>query len=299
MKLKTSMGVTTGLVLVTLAGYGCVGGPQTQGSPSPNAPPPAGPGDFVETFDSAAGFYNRFATQVVHTPPDVQSWQGDHDDHCGAPTSTRTIHASNPAESFYWCGPAGPASGHVMTSMNTGGYAEADFSPTQSFTSLNKVCWDQNQTDLGERKWTQVVVVPEGTFQANGQRLNYANPEFQDGVQVGDLRISSDTFMFVMLRGSTQTYVGPSFDSNFDGFVTADKARRFKTCITDLENGTVQIDLERQSTTETRVLRGAFPNGAARVIFQDESYDPPKDPPVTPGVPEPFTWHWDNIAITV
>ena len=87
--------------------------------------------------------------------------------------------------------------------------------------------------------------------------------------------------MFVMLRGSTQTYTGPgNYDSNFDGFVTTDKARRFRNCITDLENGTVSIELERESSTEVRVLRGAFPNGPARVIFQDDTYDPPKDPAV-------------------
>jgi hypothetical protein len=106
--------------------------------------------------------------------------------------------------------------------------------------------------------------------------------------------------MFVMLRGSTQTHVGQSiYDSNFDGNdpMIADKARRFRTCITDNENGQVTIELERQTSTEVRVMQGSFPNGPARVIFQDDSYDPPKSPPVL-NVPNPFTWHWDNIAIT-
>jgi hypothetical protein len=180
--------------------------------------------------------------------------------------------------------------------MDTTGYAELDFSPNAAFNNVSKVCWDQNQTELGVRKWTQMVVVPEAVFQANGRQLNYENPGEPVTVD-NDLALSSDTFMFVMLRGSTQTYTGPGvYDSNFDGFTTTDKARRFRTCITDQRNGTVRIELERETSTEVRVLRGSFPSGAARVIFQDNSYDPPKDPPTLP-VSEPFTWHWDNIAV--
>jgi hypothetical protein len=299
MKLKTSMIATSAAVLALVAAYGCVAPPKPTSGAAPNPPPPApAAGGFLETFDSPAGFTNRFLTQVVHgvVPPDVSSWQGDHDDHCGAPTTSRTIHASNPAESFYWCGPSGPASGHIMTSMLTTGYAEVDFSPNQSFNHVTKVCWDQNQTDLGVRKWTQMVVVPEAVFQQNGGQLNYANPG-EPVTQDNGHPISSDTFMFVMLRGSSQTYTGPGqYDSNFDGFTTADKARRFRNCITDLENGTLSIEMERESSTEVRTLKGSFPNGAARVIFQDNTYDAPKDPPPI-AVPSPFTWHWDNIAV--
>ena len=96
-----------------------------------------------------------------------------------------------------------------MTSMLTTGYAEVDFSPNQVFANIKKVCWDQNQTDLGNRKWTQVVVVPEGDFQQNGGQLNYANPALPVTTDNGH-PISSDTFMFVMLRGSSQTYTGPA-----------------------------------------------------------------------------------------
>jgi hypothetical protein len=297
MQIKTSIAGITVVATGLIAAYGCIAPqPQRGAAPANPPPPPAGAGEFVETFDSPAGFTGRFVTQVFHgaLPAEIQTWQGDHDDHCGAPTTSRTISVTNPPASFYWCGPTGPASGHIMTSMLTTGYAEVDFSPNQPIVNTKKVCWDQNQTDLGNRKWTQVVVVPEATYQQNGQRLNYKNP--QEGNQEGDIPITSDTFMFVMLRGSTQTYTGQSnYDSNFDGFTTSDKARRFRNCITDLENGTVRIELERESTTETRVLRGAMPNGAARVIFQDETYDAPKDPAP---VPNPTTWHWDNIAIT-
>jgi hypothetical protein len=100
-----------------------------------------------------------------------------------------------------------------------------------------------------------------------------------------------------MVRGSTQTYVGQTlYDANFAGFTTTDKARRFRNCITDLENGTVRIEMERTSSTDVRTLRGGFPNGQVRVIFQDDTYNAPKD---TPATPNPFTWHWDNILVDV
>jgi hypothetical protein len=288
------------VVLGVLAGYGCIAPGQPSGSVPPNPPPPpAKPGEFVETFDSPAGL-SRFQTQVSMFPPNIATWQADHDDHCSGPTAYRTIDANNPSSFIFWCGPTGPASGHMMTTMDTEGYAEIDFAPNQTVTNIKKVCWDQNQTELGERKWTQVAVVSEATYQANGGKLNYGDPLEQNAIHSQNVPLTGDSFMFVMLRGSTQTHVGQSiYDSNFDGNdpMIADKARRFRTCITDNENGQVTIELERQTSTEVRVMQGSFPNGPARVIFQDDSYDPPKSPPVL-NVPNPFTWHWDNIAIT-
>jgi hypothetical protein len=37
-----------------------------------------------------------------------------------------------------------------------------------------------------------------------------------------------------------------------------------------------------------------MPDGPARVIFQDVSYNPTKD---SSPLVNPFTWHWDNISI--
>jgi len=250
----------------------------------------------VETFDSPDGFYGRFLSEVVNIAPDPSTWQGDHDGHCGAPTTTRTIHASAPTEAIYYCAPAGPATGHIMTSMDTVAYGEVSFSPNQVFTGLDRVCWDQNRTDLGSRKWTQMTVVPEATFQANGGRLDYGNPMFADGPTKDRLRVTGETFMLELLRTATITFRDENvIDSDYSIFTTSDKARRFRTCVTDQENGTVRIELELESTTAVRVQQGAFPNGPARVIFQDASYDPPKDVPATP---DPFTWHWDNIVIS-
>src|SRR5262245_35123721 len=108
MRIKGSIVGVTFVANGLMIGYGCIE-PQPQrpgvAPPPTTRPPAAGPGEFVETFDSPAGFFGRFVTQVFHgaLPPEVQSWQGDHDDHCGPPTTTRTIHVTQPAQSIYWC----------------------------------------------------------------------------------------------------------------------------------------------------------------------------------------------------
>ena len=208
-RMRMSIGSIVGTTLVAGAlalGYGCVAPqppslapPGQPGGPPPSPRPPP-TGVFVETFDSPAGFYNRFVTQILHgvEPPEIAAWSGDHDVHSAGPTTNRTIHSAVRTESFYWCGPTGPESGHIMTSMNTTGYAQVDFAPNQAFTGISRVCWDVNQTDLGGRKWIQVVIVPEATFQANGGRLDYVTPILQDDVAVGGVRISGETFLLEM-----------------------------------------------------------------------------------------------------
>jgi hypothetical protein len=213
---------------------------------------------------------------------------------CGAPTTLRDVHGGNESEFVWWCAPGGdPSTGHMMTSLYTTGYGHVDFAPARSFPHVSRVCWDQNMTEMGGRKWTQVVVVSEEMYQANGGRLEYVLPELQNDVAVNGIALTGDTFMFRSLRGSTTTFVGQNvYDANFAGFVTTDKAQRFRTCISDMENGTVRIET---NYVGTRIQNGSFPNGAARVIFQDVTYNAPKDPASTDSL---ATWHWDNISVS-
>jgi hypothetical protein len=290
------------------AGDVALGAPLVEVTGEPEAtgaaqPAPTEP-QFVATFDTAEDFYDRFQTEVFHgvEPHDILSWSGDHDMDCGAPASQREVQVDHVDEMFWWCPPrpdAPASSGHLMTSMNTTGYAQVNFAPTEPLTDVRKVCWDQNMTDLGGRKWTQVVIVPEETYLANDKRLDYVKPGLETDVAVGGTHLTDGVFMFEMLKGSTAVYTGRNvYEPNFAGFQAgAEKSRRFTHCITDLENGTVQIDLERDTETETRISGGAFPPGPVRVIFQDDNYNPPKSPPETAVVPDPFTWHWDNIEI--
>lgn len=252
---------------------------------------------FAVDFDNSADFYNNFQTEVLHgaLPAEIQAWAGDHNTSCAGPTTTRTLSVTNEADSFYWCGANGADSGHVHTSMRSSGFALVSFAPNQAFNNIHKICWDQTMTDLGGRRFHQVTVVPETTYQANNQRLGYVSGNNAIGTGAG-IFIAGDTFMLEFFRGSTNTFVGQSVsDVDFGGFTSgSDKLRRFKNCMTDNENGTISFSLERQSSTDTRTLQGSFPNGPARVIFQDHSYNPPKDAPATP---DPNTTHWDNISI--
>ena len=267
--------------------------------------------EFIETFDDPASI-DRFDWQLHHGASFGQTlfaWAGDHDESCGGPTTTREIEVvdrvvlypdglgdpSQYGNHVYWCAPKGVGSGHLMTSFATEGYAQVGFSPQAAFTGLWRICWDQNQTDLGNRKWTQVVVVPEETFVANDRRLDYVSPMLADGPGAGGVVPGDDVFLFEMNQGSTVVTVGTDLRSeDFAGFATTDKARRYTTCITDVGDGSVLIELERETVTESRLLDGSLPDGPARVIFQDDSYNPPKAPsPVDDG----FTWHWDDIVI--
>ena len=80
-------------------------------------------------------------------------------------------------------------------------------------------------------------------------------------------------------------------------YTVADKAKRYRHCAEDMGNGTIRVSQDRDEGTQTWDLPGEFPDGPARVIFEDDNYDPPKSPPEK-GVAEPFTWHWDNISIS-
>lgn len=263
-----------------------------------------GSNDFVETFEHPSSL-DRFRWQIHHSPnfaSTPSTWLGDHDLSCGPPSSTRTIklppEGPDPGDTAYWCAPGGPGTGHLMTTFSSSGYAQVGFSPDQKFSHVGKVCWDQNMTNLGNRKWTQVVVVPEAAFQNNDQRLDYVKVDIQGPNRPGasGVKLTPSVFLFSMVDGSTATYTGQNiFDVDFRGYKNSDKMRRFTTCITDLEDGRVRIELERENSTEVRTLDGAFPDGPARVIFQDDTYNSTK---AAASVPNPFTWHWDNILIS-
>jgi hypothetical protein len=274
-------------------------------APGPPTPPPPPGGQFTATFDTSGDFYNRFQMHVSHgvdpvaDPGGIKSWSGDHDMSCGAPETQRTVHAANHAEMFWWCAPGGdPTKGHIMTSMNTLGYSIVSFAPRQVFNNVSRVCWDQNLTDLGGRKWTMMLVVPESEYQSHGGRLDYVVPGFGDpGGPGGNQLIPSTNALGVkVMKGTMTTYSGRSELGGTGAlFQVTDKAKRYRHCADDLGNGQIRVTQERDGGTRSWNLPGRFPDGPARVIFEDDNYDPPKD---APPVANPFTWHWDNITIS-
>lgn len=273
---------------------------------------PLADGSFFEPFEDEHSL-DRFDFAVHHpvlAGVPIESWTGDHDMSCGPPTATREIdlpgdrqvgdgetYDLDVADVVYWCAPKGPESGHMMTAFNTNSYAQVAFSPAQMFDDVRQVCWDQNMTDLGVRKWTQVIVVGADDFIANDERLDYVSPRVQEGPGAAGVRLTDETFLFEMVQGSTVVHHGQHTTSaDFKGFVTEDKAKRYTTCLVDQGDGTIEVTLERDDGAEVRVLEGSFPDGPARVIFQDDTYNAPKSPPKLP-VSDPFTWHWDEILV--
>jgi hypothetical protein len=259
---------------------------------------------FVEDFSTADGFYERFVTDVDHAfepwlaPDHVPEWSGDHDMSCAGPDTSRTIHVRNFDEYFWHCAPRGPESGHVMTSVTTVGYAIIAFAPDETFTHVSRVCWDQNLTDLGGRKWTQVIIIPDAEYLANAPRLGYVNEDFRDPDGPTTGLLPSDESLGIRVHVGTFTVFSGSerLFHNGDPYQVADKARRYRHCAVDNGDGTITLTQERDDGVHEWIASGSFPDGPVRVIFQDDNYDPPKSPPTLPVV-NGNTWHWDNIEI--
>ena len=269
---------------------------------------------------------NRYDWQIFHggiadpriLPDFIPTWWGDHNRDCGGPTTLREVHnhaatrrgpVEGVGELVYWCGPTGPDSGHFMTAMETVGYGSIEFTPTQSFTDVGRVCWDMSLNDVAGW-WAQVSIIPEATFQANGGNLFYVSPAQQGEVARNGIFLTGDAFMLELLRGSTHTYVGQTIDdANFanvfaiPGFPIHDRAKRYRHCVEDLENGTVRVELfDRRvpGDREVRIHRGSFPNGQVRVIFSHANYHNSKDVAhhdAVNGLGDELTVHWDNVTI--
>lgn len=264
----------------------------------------------VADFDSSADqLTSNFLMETIHgtgavtaSVPTVRSWTGDHNTSCGAVSTTRTVNITAPAEQVYWCGAQGTDTGHVHTSMRTAGFSLVSFSPNKIFTDVGQVCWDMTMFDVGSARFPQLTVVPETTFQANGQKLAYvsgANAAATPSAGAPTVLISGETFLLEMPGGATKVYRGNGTNNvNNAGFVNGtDKERRFRNCVVDNENGTVTLTLERASSTETRTQAGAIPNGPVRVIFGDNSQNTSGASGVT--TTNPNTIHWDAITLSL
>lgn len=276
--------------------------------------------DYINTFDTAASldgldFYVANGRDAGSEPP--TSWPGDHaaGAPCGGPLTNRTVNwpdrpvgpdgvqrSTSAGEAAYWCAPGGVATGHLMTAFLTHGYAHLDFSPKERFVDVRKVCWDQNVTNLGNRKWTQVTIAPTTMTDPVAPRLDFTYPGFRIGGPASwGLGLEYDAFMFASTQGNAEAFTGDSriHGSGYENDQTvSDKAKRVTTCLTDLRNGEIEVSQQRVDDSVTvTVLPGEFPVGESRVIFQDVSYNPDKaeSPPT---VSNPYTWHWDNLFVS-
>lgn len=289
---------------------------------------PASDGVFwSEDFDSddsidrlAIQVHNQFGTPDEPLPPGGENgnppkaFNGDHNHECQGPDTVRPLVEDHTAEThLWWCAPKGPESGHFMTGVNSQGYVVVAFTPRDDNgpvlfpDSANRVCWDQNLTNLGGRKWTQLSVVSQARYDANGT-IVFINPD-NEGNAGNSPVAADDDFMFssqfnavFYFQGDTRTV--EDYDS-VDITIT-DKATRYQTCLTDNRDGTVTRTQARPGgRTDVFTGPGSFPAGPRLFILSDDSYNPdkfdvdkPDESPQHFGIPDPYTWHWDNIVIS-
>jgi hypothetical protein len=169
-------------------------------------------------------------------------------------------------------------------------------------------------------------------YQANGRHLNYVNPGVQpvpaiNSLPIGPMAVDRfglpdgtnlqlterwargemgappwDTYLLTFTNGMIGQWSRFGEDSYVQVRTASSNAPRFRQCIVDNENGTVTHtnQLGDGSQRDAITMPGAFPNGPARVIFQDDTYDSFKtDLGDRSGGTNPLaTWHWDNISIS-
>lgn len=130
--------------------------------------------------------------------------------------------------------------------------------------TATQACWDQNITDLGARKWTQLVVISAARYKANGGGINYINPDFNDNGGDADIHLAGDDFLFNNLRNTVHYFNGqsPTFDDYLPLHGSTDKATRYTICVKDNGNGTVTRTQARPGGTVDSVTGpGRFPAG--------------------------------------
>ena len=287
--------------------------PTTTTAPTTTAPPPAGL-LYQNSFSSPSDL-DRLVFELHRGAPnaidsDVRVFNGDHDMSCGAPTTVRTVHESTKSEWVWYCGAPAVADPHFMTGMNTNSYNVISFAPLNGATPIfpgtaNEICWNQNLTQLGGRKWINVAVISDDTYNADPGQMVIVNPDHAGNVGTPGFPsdppgrvVSGDDFLYVAVK-NTVTYHSP-LGYQFDWTlleIGADKATRYRNCLKDNGNGTVTRTQARPGgVTNTSTMPGRFPAGPRVFIIEDVSYSPDKDD--TQGAVDPYTWHFDQIEIS-
>ena len=284
--------------------------------------------DFYDRFDYG---YSGQSPYDMQGGSQVFNFHGDHNVACQGPTTDRNVAIGGPASNvdfsqmFWHCAPGGSDTGHVMTGLSTTGYNIVWFSPKPQFTAVQKVCWDINATMMSRRKWTQVVFVsaadstryPAGTATqgsgftskargSGGFDLGFPNPDHRTGSGPSTgIDPIHPIAGFMSLDGSANYFVNAQWTSQFNGpnyhgdpqdrDQTTDKAARYKHCLERV--GTNQVKLTRDTPgqgTVSYTMNGTIPQGAVRVVFEDDEYDGVKDDRWQSNL---LTWHWDNIQV--
>lgn len=271
----------------------------------------------------------------------------DHNTDCGDPDLTshlvhlgggdydsgQTLPASATDPAFMSCAPgADPAKAHLMTAMNTSGYAVLWFSPKQFFMDVHRVCVSVSMVYMGNDLWWQMMFlspteVAHKPVANNGQPINvldlgYTSPEFPrvpnspstlqgtagNGVKfdlIQDAGIAGQARFNILPwnSGAFRPTISFTRAGGMDATGAHAKAPRFPTCVTDNENGTLTIAFTDVGNVQrSATVAGSIPNGQVRVVFAHDGYNPDKHHS-SGGGPIPdnsgvYTIHWDDIVIS-
>lgn len=283
--------------------------PPTTTAPPTTTTEPPGLAVFYEDFATAESV-GRFDIEVIHRNVDLAgfpnfsggTWLADHADNgdgtCGGPDTTRELSwfpdQLDRTASVYWC-PNG--TGHLMTSMgDIDNYSWVWFTPIQSFVDVTEVRWDINGTDLGQRQFPEVKLIPADRYDPLNMPCVMLSPTPCDTDTIGTLGgiAVSD---FPDAGATDEMYFGSTApnqrcDLPIDADAEASKAIRRTNILRDLGNGTIEWEVVGQGVC---TFTGSFPTGPVRVVFADHNYTPNKG--CSGEVCYGYTWHWDTIEI--
>lgn len=301
---------------------------------------------FFEDFSDPDSFA-RFEYGLFHRDDHLvvqEEWFGDHvvtgpDDECSLPEERRRIRRGDRDEGFnddwiYRCAPMGdPELAHLMTSIgDTSGYSIGAFTPAMSFVDVVEVRWSVNQTDLGDRQFTEIAIIPTENFHFMrlpcqiglpcgtdpGNVLGLNDDDTINHHEIGSIGTQWGGQRARVINtieqptGYVQAFGEPGYRCDgcdyspgmrFGEAYGADDPAltsvrpRLENYLRDNGDGTVTWGLVlSDGTVNDFTVPGAFPSGPVRVVFKDHGYTPLKSEATL--VPETtFTWHWDDIEI--
>jgi RTX calcium-binding nonapeptide repeat (4 copies) len=266
----------------------------------------------LERFRRGAFHRERDAFQPPR--PDWVSdtpWQADHDNRladCGDPTTNHhPVQARDSSMSFHDLDLTYVCRGHLMSTMgDVSGYSVTWFSPNQSFSSINEVCFDAsiNGGLTGDRQWWEVAVQPVNTADVSAIEwlAGTANlPSYGDvGATVLSFGPANPHYYRISVRDISDEGVGGGDSTAYN-----DMRIRRAHCFTDNKNGTLRFQSwvrNADGTLGTRLnddtVSGSFPAGNLKVVFKDHAYTPVKSCWQFPdSICASYTFHWDNIVV--
>lgn len=292
---------------IAVVGFALLSG-SAAGASAPTSVPPAGPGDFLETFDGKPEHptpWNAMDWDVFQTIRDPVAWEhpdpvdAHHAFHnCGDVADGGSHQIATWGETVFQC------NDHVMTSINgTAGYGAIYLSPpamADFSVGTSTVSFDVSTFVSSTRDWLDVLVTPfedamsypfRSDLEVDGSGLP------QNAIHI-EQTFGSDSWNIEIVRDGAIETLG-TLPIPYDAIGGQSRVTR------------TPISIEISSTSITMSYPTAGPTASVTVDFAPlswtqgivqlghHSYNPLKDCEATPQVIcEADTWHWDNVRIS-